>query len=63
MQNLMDALEDVKRAKAELDKANDAMRKASSAHQDAVKKASDLKRDFDSSVADLIPSTRIAKAS
>jgi hypothetical protein len=62
MQNLLDSLDEVKRMKAALDKANDAMRKAGADHQAAVTKAADLKREFDASVAELIPSIRLKQA-
>lgn len=63
MQELMDSLEEVKRTKAELDKANDAMRQASAAHQNAVNKAAELHQKFNAEVAQLIPTTKLARAS
>lgn len=62
MEKLLESLEEVKRTKAALEKATEAMHKASAEHQAAVKTASELHRDFNASVAELIPSIRIAKA-
>ena len=56
MQDLTDALEDVKAKKAEMEAKKDELRAASDAHQKAVEKATELHAAFTESVADLLPS-------